>query len=373
MVTVRVLQLITQGRGGPVDHAVDVAVELARTGHESHLVGPAGERMAAAARRGVATHAVEVRSKTDLAGASAVAGVIARVRPDVVHLQDRRAGLVGRALSARRSLPSVYTLHGVPDRLAGLVPGNLDTTSSRWRDRTSYLTLERLLATTRRSAVVAPCEALADYLRDHVGVRPERVHTVHNGVGAEWLSPTPGRSDAAAGPVRATWLGVMQPVKRVPDLVRALARVPGTELELVGDGPERGRIEAVVTSSGVTDRVRFAGFRDDPAPFLRDADVFVMPSAAEACPMALLQAMASRVPVIASRVGGVPEIVRDCVDGLLVRPGSVAELTEAIRCLSTDAALRRRLGTAARERVASRFRLEHSVRSLLEVYGEVAA
>lgn len=370
----RVLQLITQGRGGPVDHAVDVAAELARSGHESHLAGPAGKHLTAAGSRGVVTHAVEVRSKTDINGTSAVARVIDRVRPDVVHLQDRRAGLVGRALSARRSLPSVYTLHGVPDQLAGLVPGNLGTAPPRRRDRLTYLTLEWLLATTPRSAVVAPCEALADYLRDHVGVRPERVHTVHNGVGAHWLAGSPSLPRREeTGRVRATWLGVMQPVKRVPDLVQALARVPGTEVELVGDGPERGRIEAAAVSSGVADRVRFAGFRDDPAPYLRDADVFVMPSAAEACPMALLQAMASRVPVIASRVGGVPEIVRDGIDGLLVPPGSVDDLAEALRLLTTDAALRSRIGSAGQARVTARFRLEQSVQSLLEVYDEVAA
>lgn len=374
----RVVQLITQARGGPVDHAVDVAVELARTGHESHLVGPPGDHLTTAARGGAVTHAVEVRSKTDLRGTSAVAGVLDRVRPDVVHLQDRRAGLVGRALTARRSLASVYTLHGVPDQLAGLVPGNLEMARPRRRDRLTYLTLERLLATTPRSAVVAPCEALSDYLRDHVGVGPDRVHTVHNGVGAGWVRDAgPHDRLAAAGsgpaPVRGMWLGVMQPVKRVPDLVRALARVPGAELELVGDGPERGRIEAEVASNGVTDRVRFAGYRDDPAPYLRGADVFVLPSAAEACPMALLQAMASGVPVIASRVGGVPEIVRDGVDGLLVAPGSVDDLADALRRVSADAALRRRLGVAARARVGERFRIERTVDTLLDVYQRVAA
>nr|WP_246304616.1 glycosyltransferase family 4 protein [Nocardioides thalensis] len=369
--------MITQARGGPVDHAVDVAVELARTGHESHLVGPPGDHLATAARGGVVTHSVEVRSKTDLGGARAVAAVVDRVRPDVVHLQDRRAGLVGRAVTARRSVPSVYTLHGVPDQLAGLVPGNLVMSRPRRRDRLTYLTLERLLATTPRSAVVAPCEALSDYLRDHVGVRPERVRTVHNGVGREWVREVvPADRQAtgrAAGPVRATWLGVMQPVKRVPDLVRALARVPGTELELVGDGPERGRIEAAVASDDVSDRVRFAGYRDDPAPYLRGTDVFVLPSAAEACPMALLQAMASGVPVIASRVGGVAEIVRDGVDGLLVEPGSVDELADALRRVSTDADLRRRLGAAGRARVVDLFLIERTVDSLLDVYREVAA
>lgn len=370
----RVLQLITQDRGGPVDHATEVAAELARSGHESHLVGPAGDHLARAAEHGVHTHPAELVSKTDVAGAHAIADVIDRVWPDVVHLQDRRAGLVGRVLAARCGIPSVYTLHGVPDELAGLVPGNLDVAPRRARDKLAYLVLERLLAATPRSAVVAPCAALARYVCDRVGVPAARVHTVPNGLGSAWFhdvaAAAPRQADAC---VRATWLGVMQPVKRVPDLVRAAAQVPHLELELVGDGPERSRIENAVDAAGSTERVHLTGYRTDPSPYLRGADVFVLPSAAEACPMALLQAMACGVPVIASRVGGVPEIVRNGVDGILVDPGAEDQLVAALTLLAGDAALRRRLGAAGRARVVERFGIEHSVRSLVGVYEGLAA
>ncbi len=368
----RVLQLLTQTRGGPVDHAVEVAVELARQGHDSHLAGPPGEHLTVAAGSGVRTHRVAVRSRHDLAGARAAAGVVGRVAPDVLHLQDRRAGLVGRLLAARQGRPSVYTLHGVPDQLAALVPGNLEVAARRRGDRWAYLRLERLLAATPRSAVVTPCAALAGYARDHVRVPADRVHAVPNGVGPSWLREPPTTTASETPTVRVVWLGVMQPVKRVPDLVRAAALVPEVELVLVGDGPERPRIEAAAAAAGSSARVRLTGHCADPAPHLRAGDVFVLPSAAEACPMALLQAMACGLPVVATRVGGVPEIVRHGRDGLLVPPGSPADLAAALALLAGRPALRHRLGAAGRARVATEFGIEHTVRSLLEIYAGVA-
>ncbi|WP_183093754.1 glycosyltransferase family 4 protein [Nocardioides stalactiti] len=370
----RIVQLITQTRGGPVDHALVTAVELARLGHESHVVAPPGGHLDVLEGHGVRTEVAEMTTRTDRAGARAVVAAVTSVRPDVVHLQDRRAGLVGRALPSLRQVPSVYTLHGVPDELAALVPGNLPIAPAGLRHKIDYLLVERLLATSRRSSVVVPCEALAAYARDRVRLPADRVHVVHNGVGQDWTSPTAEAAQSpAAGRLRVTWLGVMAPVKRVPDLVRAAARVDGIELQLVGDGPERARIEAVVAETGSSDRVDLAGFQTDPAPFVRGADVFVLPSAAEACPMALLQAMASGVPVVATRVGGIPEIVRDGVDGILVDPGSVDQLAAALARLVGDPGLRQRLAAAGRQRVADRFDVDRSVRALLDVYEEVAA
>ncbi len=367
----RVLQLLTQTRGGPVDHAVEVAVELARLGHDSHLVAPGP--LGSATDRGVEVHEAGIGGLTDLAGARAFAEVVARVRPEVLHLQDRRAGLVGRLLAAGRRIPSIYTLHGVPDELAGLVPGNLALTSPRRRDRARYLWTERQLAHARRSVVVAPCDALARYVREHVGVPGDRVRMVPNGVGPAWLVGSVRRPTPAGRPVRATWLGVMQPVKRVPDLVRAAVQVPDLELELAGDGPEWTRVEQAVAATGSADRVRLIGFAPDPRPVLCRTDIVVLPSAAEACPMALLQAMACGVPVVATRVGGVAEIVRDGVDGLLVEPGAEDQLVAALTRLAQDPALRRRLGAAGRRRVAERFDIRLSARSLLAIYEGLAA
>lgn len=373
----RVVQLLTQSRGGPVDHAVDVAGELVRLGHESHLLGPAGPHLDRARDQGVQVAQVDVRSKHDLTGARAVDGALTRLRPDVVHLQDRRAGLVGRAVALRRGLPSVYTLHGVPDPLAGLVPGNHDflglPRSATRRARLDNLTLERLLARVRGSAVITPCEALAGYARTHVGIPAARVRAVHNGVPATWLEPGRETSDMRRpGRVTALWLGVMQPVKRVPELVAAAAGVEGLDLVLVGDGPERGRVEAAVAAAGAGDRIRLLGYRDDPAPLVRTADLLVLPSAAEACPMVVLQAMACGIPVVASRAGGIPELIRDGVDGRLVATADDTALRAALAELAADPALRERLGAAARDRVAESFTVRRCTEGLVAAYTEVA-
>lgn len=370
----RVVQLITQDRGGPVDHAVEVAVELARRGHDSHLVGPPGAHADAAAAQGVRTHLAHMRGKHDLAGAAHVARRVASLRADVLHCQDRRAGMVGRLLGAATATPTTYTLHGVPDPLAPLVPGNLHLADATGRDRLDNLSVERWLARAPRSVVVTPCEAVARYARDHVGLRAERVVAVPNGVQQSWLDgAAPGaRTEARSGDrVRVAWLGVMQPVKRVVELVRVVGEVDGVELVLIGDGPQRPLVEAAVAAHA-PGRVHLAGFRDDPAPLLRASDVFVLPSAAEACPMALLQAMACGLPVVASRAGGIPEVVRDGVDGLLVDTGDDHQLRSAIRRLAGDAPLRRRLGERGRARVAERFTVRHCVDDLLDVYEGVA-
>nr|WP_278260002.1 glycosyltransferase family 4 protein [Nocardioides convexus] len=165
----------------------------------------------------------------------------------------------------------------------------------------------------------------------------------------------------------------MEPVKRVPDLVAATARLPQVRLTLVGDGPERERVEAAVAAAGSAERVSFAGFQADPAPYLRAADVFVLCSAAEACPMALLQAMACGTPVVATRVGGVPEIVRHGVDGFLVDPGQPEQIRSALGWLAADLPLRRAMSVSARRRVLERFGAERMVEDLLGVYARTTA
>lgn len=370
----RIVQLITQARGGPVDHAVELAIELDRLGHQSHLVGPVGAYAGGLDGTGVQFHPADMTGKTDLSGARTIARTLRQVDADVVHCQDRRAGLVGRLLALLTGTPTVYTLHGVPDSLAALVVGNSGFAPDSRRDRVANLLGERLLARTPHSHVVTPCEAVARYARDHVRIPADRVSAVHNGVGPDWLHR--GRAEGVEPPgtqvVTAVWLGVMQPVKRVPELVRAVADVADLRLLLVGDGPERAAVASAVREAGVGDRVELAGFVDEPAQLLARADLFVLPSAAEACPMAVLQAMALGLPVVASRAGGIPEVVRDGIDGLLITTADDAALREALRVLTKDEELRRRLGTSAQERIRDRFTVAHSARALLAIYEGVA-
>lgn len=370
----RIVQLITQTAGGPVDHAVDLAVELSRQGHDSHLVGPVGLGDALARRLddgGVRWHQASCDGVRDVAGLTAVRSTLATIDADVLHCQDRRAGLIGRGPGRPRHQGTVYTLHGVPDTFSHLVRGNLRAAEGRRRTQVVNMVAESTLARVPRSRLVTVCDALADYARDHLRVPADRIRTVHNGLAPDWTR----RHRAAAADhddLVVAWLGLFAPVKQVPSLVDVVAATPGVSLRLVGDGPERSAVEDAVRRGAVGDRVDLVGFQPNPADHLLDADAFVLPSAAEACPIALLQAMAIGLPVVASRVGGVPEIVRDGVDGLLVTPGDGAALRSALERLRDDEVLRRRLGSSAAARVRARFTIGRCAEQLVHVYEEVA-
>ena len=368
----RAVQLLTQATGGPVDHAVDVATELARRGHDSHVIGPPTPRRDLAVAAGVTWHPLHMTGKRDAAGAAAVARRLVRIRPDVTHLQDRRAGWLGRLLApATRRTAVVYTLHGVPDSLADLVAGNARIAARRPRDRWLYLDAERALARWSGSRVVVPSEAVADYALRHIRLPAERVHVVPNGVDAESFAPAADR--VSTGDVRAVWLGLLAPVKRLDLLLDAVARVPGLTLAIAGDGPLRDAVRCRIDELGLSERVTMLGSVPDPAPVLRAADLFVLTSAAENCPLSLLQAMATGLPVVTTAVGGIPEVVRDGVDGLLCPAGDEGALVTALSAMVADGIRRERMGASGRARIESRYAVDHCVDGLLKVYDEAVA
>lgn len=372
----RVIQLVTQSGGGPVDHAVDVACELARRGHDSHLIGPPLREETRLTRTGVHRHHITMRTKFDVHGALSIATDLAALRPDVLHCQDRRAGLVGRLVGRVIGTPRVvYTVHGVPDGLSDRVAGNALAAPRRRRDRLYYVTGERLLGRALPAQLVVPCAAVADYLAGEVGFDRRQVRVVPNGVDEGRFAP--GAAQRAAGqgtgagrhrPVTALWLGAMERVKRVDWLIRLTAAIPGLSVLLAGDGPEQPRARLMAADLGVADRVCFLGFVADPAEAFAAADLFVLPSAAEACPLSLLQAMAAGLPVVATRVGGVPELVRQGVDGLLTPSDDPAALYAATASLAADGALRAAMGRSARARAVETFSLSSCVDRLLDVY-----
>jgi glycosyltransferase involved in cell wall biosynthesis len=135
-------------------------------------------------------------------------------------------------------------------------------------------------------------------------------------------------------------------------------RAPAAEpwrLLIVGDGPRREELEAIASRSQVANRITFAGFQGDAGPWLSAMDAFVLPSLTEGTPMALLEAMAHRKPVIASAVGGVPAIIVDRISGMLVPPADPKALSDALREVSTNEALRQMFSRTAHETVSTRY------------------
>jgi glycosyltransferase involved in cell wall biosynthesis len=168
------------------------------------------------------------------------------------------------------------------------------------------------------------------------------------------------------------FVGRLNAVKGLKYLLRALQVViqerSNVVVLLVGEGPEASRLKAQAAHLGIEQYLRFAGAHRNVAPWFGTFDVAVLPSLSEGLPLAVLEAMSSGTPVIASRVGGIPEIIRDGQNGLLIPPRDVEALTHAINSLVDSAADRKRFSIAAGGLVAERFAADQASRHLRELY-----
>jgi glycosyltransferase involved in cell wall biosynthesis len=282
----------------------------------------------------------------------------------VVHTHDRRAGLLVRPVARALGSAVVHTYHGLPHEIAGLAgnPGSpLHPGTSRaraaWLLR-GYLPLEGLLA--RFGTVVVPSHAVAGFLVEH-GVPASRVHVVPNGIDVRFREPAEPHDPPVVGTA-----AVLQFRKRVDVLLDACAAAGTSRVEIFGDGPLRADLEAQAQRLRLD--ATFHGDVPDLRDRLRDLDLFVLPSRDENLPMVLLEAMAAAVPVVATRVGGVPELIEDGVSGRVVAPEQVEPLAAAIRELAGDPERRLSLARAGATRVAERFSIADVGRRMVRVY-----
>ncbi|MDX6403359.1 MAG: hypothetical protein QOH70_814 [Blastocatellia bacterium] len=228
--------------------------------------------------------------------------------------------------------------------------------------------------------VITVCQAFAKEL---TGVPLEKISVQHNSIRRQ-----PRVSAANIDAVRKRFgiderervvlaVGRLSREKAHLDLIQAFKRLRETNVDIslklviVGDGPERARLEAAAASLAGEARVVFTGQLSDVQPFYALADVFVLPSHSEGSPNVLLEAMAANVPIVATAVGGVPEMVADNESALLVPPNEPPSLAAAISSLLNDKDLAQRLATNAANLVDTQYDPEHYVRSLVKIYREV--
>jgi glycosyltransferase involved in cell wall biosynthesis len=260
-------------------------------------------------------------------------------------------------------------LHGTPLVVRCGFPWSFNyerESSSRVR-RLAVRLLERL-AVRAADRVVVTSEEGGDYLVARHGLDRRRLRVVPNAIDVERFAPAPA---ALRETGLIAYVGRLAPEKRLDVLVAAAATVPGARLLLIGDGPEREGLAQRAAAGGVP--LELAGTVPNATlpRWLARAETFVLPSAYEGQPKALLEAMACGLPVVGSDVAGIREIVRHGETGWLAPAGDVGALAGALRTLSTDAVLRERLGLAGRAEVTRRHALEAVVERELAVLAEV--
>ncbi len=282
--------------------------------------------------------------------------LISSTRPTVIHARNWSAwpDVALARMTILPAVPLIFSFHG--------------------RDRSGPMPLRRRLAFWLLGRAT-PClltvsAASKEFLVRHVRWPADRVRVIPNGVDtAVFKQRTAGRDRprAIVGSV-----GGLRGVKNYPLLIRACADLLKNrldlELRIAGDGPEMGRLVELSKSLGVADRVRLLGHVPDVPAFLADLDVFCLPSDSEQNPNALLEAMATGLPCVATRVGAVPELFDSGRCGLIVQPGNRRALAEAIRKLLSKKQLRRDLGASSRRRVCQRYNLERMVAGYADLY-----
>lgn len=320
--------------------------------------GPVGDELVA---RGIPVHVLGKRPGIDPGAPLRLRRLLAARQVDLLHAH----GFSGNTWALPASLGGgvrarILTAHTAPtDRVR----------PPRWAERLVHAATQHLVALSEAERA----ELLArGYLR------PERVHLIRNGVDLGRLgSEASARSARAAlGLAEASPLlvhvGRLVPVKGQRDLLQAVALLrphwPALRLLLVGDGPLRAAVEKEAAALGISDVVYFAGNRSDAPLLARAGDLFVLPSLSEGLPVSLLEAMACARPVVATAVGGIPDVVEDGVTGLLVPPRNPQALARTIARLAGSPGWAATLGAAARRRVLSRHSWEAMVAQHAALY-----
>ena len=337
--------------GGSGIIATEVGLELARRGHAIHFISSAAPWRFEPGLANVSLHLVAPRGyplfehgEYTLALTSRLVEVATEQHLDLLHvhyaLPHAAAGILAQQILGARAPRLVTTLHGTDATLVGSDP--------------SYLPVTRF-AIEKSDAVTVPSRYLRDATYSMLGVAPSKdIEVISNFVDTEDYAP-------ASQPLREPTMvhsSNFRPLKRVLDVIAVFAEVRRKrpcQLVLIGDGPDRAAAERRVTELGLSESVVFAGQQVRVAELLRTARLFLLPSESESFGLAALEAMSCGVPVVATAIGGLPEVVEDGACGALFPVGDIGGMAAAALRLLDDDHHHRRLAQRARAIALERF------------------
>lgn len=311
-----------------------------------------------ARRHGLDVELVRCNGRWDRSAVTQIRELLTRHNVEILHPHGYKADVYAYAANWPNRVALLATSHNWPSKLLSM---------------RIYAALDRMLL-KRFDKVIVVSEVVADILR-RSGVAPERISTIPNGVDVERFrdaAPTLRNEIAPGADAIVGFIGRLVPEKGGDLLLRSAQQVLAvhqkTHFVLIGEGPSRTEWEALAAQLGISQQVTFVGSRSDMPEVYASLDVLALPSLIEAQPMCLLEAMAAGKPVIATRVGAVPKMVKTGETGLLLEPGDVAGLSSGIIRILRDKELARRLGENAQAHVSQCFSAEAMANSYVAQY-----
>lgn len=307
---------------------------------------------------------------TSITIASRLVKIFRHIRPDIVHTHKYKDSIIGATVAWYVGVPhTVRVVHGMPEPFSGL----------RNLRMLLYTMVDRFVSRWLIDKLVAVSSDIEKQLIETYGA--EHVVRIHNGIDLEAVQTGTSRPQK-----RKEWrvddlvtligtVGRLVPVKGHVVLLEALRIIRGSNrnvmLLVVGDGPLRAQLQSEVARLGLEESVIFAGHHSPAYDFINMMDVFVLPSLHEGIPMVLLEALALRRPVVATRVGGIPEVITHGETGLLADPADAVSLAKYIQQLIVDQSMGARIGEAGRTRVEEEFNARIMAKQTLGLYEKV--
>jgi len=344
--------------GGAQVHVKDIAVALQRDQHKVLVLtgqkGAYNEDLRLAGIESVACESFNnaINPFADGKTLRYILYIISLFKPDLVAAHSSKAGILGRIASRLAKIPCTFTAHGW-----AFTPGvpQPNRTIYKWLEKTAAPFSDKIICVSDYDRLIAK----------KTGINSQKLVTVHNGMKdiTSRLLSDPENSN----PVKIAMIARFDKQKDYQTLIQAF---PGldAELILVGDGVNLEKIRQQSVQLGISNRVKFLGFRQDIAEILADVQIFTLISNWEGLPCTIIEAMRAGLPVVASDVGGVKEIVIEAKTGYVIAPGDVDALHQKLAYLINNKHVRKQMGELARHKYESELTFEHMYKKTLGVY-----
>lgn len=304
---------------------------------------------------GIPVFDMNMQKKTDLLALYRLRQAILDIRPTILHGSLFHTNILSRFLGWVAKVPIVICT----EQTMAMEP--------EWRYRLNRFTLGLV------NQVIANSVNVKTFYHTHVGVPAEKIQVIYDGI------ELPPQNYGDRTQIRQTWnlpaeafvmvtLGRIDPVKGLDYLIRALPQLHQVYLMVIGEGPQKSRLQQLAIQHQVDDRIVWAGYQPDAFQLLSACDLFVQPSLFEGLPNSVLEAMAMQLPVVATHVGGIPEIIQSEKTGWLVPPKDTPALVTAIEHLQHNPTRRLELGRAGAARVRKTFTVEKMVNQYEQMY-----